>query len=93
YTPFLLGPLKGALGYTLLAIVWALAAGGIVFKIFFVKRFIIVSTLVYLLMGWMIIIAIKPLYIQLTGAGFGLLLLGGILYSVGTIFYIWRKIP
>ncbi|MCY7600975.1 PAQR family membrane homeostasis protein TrhA, partial [Bacillus altitudinis] len=52
YTPFLLGPLKGALGYTLLAIVWALAAGGIVFKIFFVKRFIIVSTLVYLLMGW-----------------------------------------
>ena len=44
-------------------------------------------------MGWMIIIAIKPLYIQLTGAGFGLLLLGGILYSVGTIFYIWRKIP
>lgn len=93
YTPFLLGPLKGALGYTLLAIVWALAAGGIVFKIFFVKRFIIVSTLVYLLMGWMIIIAIKPLYIQLTGAGFGLLLFGGILYSVGTIFYIWRKIP
>ncbi|WGI63514.1 hemolysin III family protein [Escherichia coli] len=93
YTPFLLGPLKGALGYTLLAIVWALAAGGIVFKIFFVKRFIIVSTLVYLLMGWMIIIAIKPLYVQLTGAGFSLLLLGGILYSVGTIFYIWRKIP
>ncbi|MEI4788809.1 hemolysin III family protein [Bacillus sp. FJAT-53060] len=93
YTPFLLGPLKGALGYTLLMIVWALAAGGIVFKIFFVKRFIIVSTIVYLLMGWMIIIAIKPLYMQLTAAGFGLLLLGGILYSIGTIFYIWRKIP
>ncbi|MGE6629695.1 PAQR family membrane homeostasis protein TrhA [Bacillus sp. NPDC077027] len=93
YTPFLLGPLKGTLGYTLLAIVWALAAGGIIFKVFFVKRFIVVSTIVYLLMGWMIIIAIKPLYTQLTGAGFGLLLLGGILYSVGTIFYIWRKVP
>ncbi|MFJ5795907.1 hemolysin III family protein [Bacillus atrophaeus] len=93
YTPFLLGPLKGTLGFTMLIIVWSLALGGIVFKIFFVKRFIIVSTLVYLLMGWLMIIAVKPLYASLTGAGFGLLLLGGILYSIGTIFYIWRKIP
>ncbi|PRS09930.1 hemolysin D [Bacillus atrophaeus] len=93
YTPFLLGPLKGTLGFTMLIIVWSLALGGIVFKIFFVKRFIIVSTLVYLLMGWLMIIAVKPLYVSLTGAGFGLLLLGGILYSLGTIFYIWRKIP
>ncbi|AKL84846.1 hemolysin D [Bacillus atrophaeus] len=93
YTPFLLGPLKGTLGFTMLIIVWSLALGGIVFKIFFVKRFIIVSTLVYLLMGWLMIIAVKPLYASLTGVGFGLLLLGGILYSLGTIFYIWRKIP
>ncbi|KXZ18102.1 hemolysin D [Bacillus nakamurai] len=93
YTPFLLGPLKGTLGSTLLIIVWSLAIGGIVFKIFFVKRFIIFSTLVYLLMGWLIIIAIKPLYASLSGPGFGLLLLGGLLYSAGTIFYIWRKIP
>ncbi|MCC9021521.1 PAQR family membrane homeostasis protein TrhA [Bacillus nakamurai] len=93
YTPFLLGPLKGTLGSTLLIIVWSLAIGGIVFKIFFVKRFIIFSTLVYLLMGWLIIIAIKPLYSSLSGPGFGLLLLGGLLYSAGTIFYIWRKIP
>lgn len=93
YTPFLLGPLKGALGLTLLIIVWSLAVGGIVFKIFFVKRFIIFSTLVYLMMGWLIIVAIKPLYASLSGPGFGLLLLGGLLYSAGTIFYIWRKIP
>ncbi|AAU23841.1 hemolysin III family protein [Bacillus licheniformis] len=93
YTPLLLGPLKGALGYTMLAVVWGLAIGGVVFKIFFVKRFIVVSTLVYLVMGWMAIIAIKPLYTALTGEGFALLLLGGILYSVGTIFYLWRKIP
>ncbi|MED0772195.1 MULTISPECIES: PAQR family membrane homeostasis protein TrhA [Bacillus] len=93
YTPFLLGPLKGALGLTLLIIVWSLALGGIVFKIFFVKRFIIFSTLVYLMMGWLIIVAIKPLYASLSGPGFGLLLLGGLLYSAGTIFYIWRKIP
>jgi len=93
YTPFLLGPLKGALGLTLLIIVWSLAIGGIVFKIFFVKRFIIFSTLVYLMMGWLIIIAIKPLYASLSGPGFGLLLFGGLLYSAGTIFYIWRKVP
>lgn len=93
YTPFLLGPLKGTLGSTLLIIVWSLAIGGIVFKIFFVKRFIIFSTLVYLLMGWLIIVAIKPLYASLSGPGFSLLLLGGLLYSAGTIFYIWRKIP
>ncbi|MCY8978986.1 PAQR family membrane homeostasis protein TrhA [Bacillus halotolerans] len=93
YTPFLLGPLKGTFGFTLLIIVWALALGGIVFKIFFVKRFIILSTLMYLLMGWLMIIAVKPLYASLTGAGFSLLLLGGLLYSAGTIFYIWRKIP
>ncbi|QDP88661.1 PAQR family membrane homeostasis protein TrhA [Bacillus amyloliquefaciens] len=89
YTPFLLGPLKGALGLTLLIIVWSLAIGGIVFKIFFVKRFIIFSTLVYLMMGW----PIKPLYASLSGPGFGLLLFGGLLYSAGTIFYIWRKVP
>lgn len=93
YTPFLLGPLKGTLGFTLLIIVWSLALCGIVFKIFFVKRFIILSTLMYLLMGWLMIIAVKPLYASLTGAGFSLLLLGGLLYSAGTIFYIWRKIP
>ena len=93
YTPFLLGPLKGALGLTLLIIVWSLAIGGIVFKIFFVKRFIIFSTLVYLMMGWLIIVAIKPLYASLSGPGFGLLLFGGLLYSAGTIFYIWRKVP
>ncbi|MDR4435408.1 PAQR family membrane homeostasis protein TrhA [Bacillus tequilensis] len=93
YTPFLLGPLKGTLGFTLLAIVWSLALGGIVFKIFFVKRFILLSTLVYLIMGWLMIIAVKPLYASLSGAGFSLLFLGGILYSVGTIFYIWKKVP
>ncbi|MCY8360874.1 hemolysin III family protein, partial [Bacillus inaquosorum] len=70
-----------------------LALGGIVFKIFFVKRFILLSTLVYLIMGWLMIIAVKPLYATLSGAGFSLLFIGGILYSVGTIFYIWKKIP
>ncbi|KEZ50607.1 MULTISPECIES: PAQR family membrane homeostasis protein TrhA [Metabacillus] len=93
YTPFLLVPLRGALGFTLLGIVWGLAIAGIVLKIFFVKRFIILSTLAYILMGWLIIIAIKPLYAYLSPEGFGLLLAGGLLYTIGAVFYVWRKIP
>ncbi|ALC81343.1 MULTISPECIES: PAQR family membrane homeostasis protein TrhA [Bacillus] len=93
YTPFLLGPLRGDLGLTLLIIVWSLAIGGIIFKCFFVRKFILLSTLIYLLMGWLMIIAVKPLYDSLSGPGFGLLLLGGLLYSFGTIFYVWKRIP
>ncbi|MDF0725734.1 hemolysin III family protein [Cytobacillus sp. S13-E01] len=93
YTPFLLVTLRGSLGWTLFGIIWGLAILGVILKIFFVKRFIILSTLFYILMGWMIIIAIKPLYQSLTTEGFTLLLTGGILYTVGSIFYVWRKIP
>ncbi|PGZ97451.1 hemolysin D [Bacillus pseudomycoides] len=93
YTPFLLVTLRGPLGWTLLAIIWTLAIAGIVFKIFFVRRFIKLSTLFYVIMGWLIIVAIKPLYESLTGHGFSLLLAGGILYSVGAIFFLWEKLP
>ncbi len=93
YTPFLLVSIRGALGWTLFGIIWGLAIGGIVFKFIFVDRFNLISTLFYILMGWMIIIAIKPLYESITGTGFTLLLIGGILYSFGAIFYIWEKLP
>lgn len=93
YTPFLLVTLHGPLGWTLFGIVWGLALVGIVFKAFFVKRFIVLSTLFYLLMGWIIIFAIKPLYESLPFYGMFWLVLGGILYTLGTIFYIWRRIP
>ncbi|MEI2665609.1 PAQR family membrane homeostasis protein TrhA [Rossellomorea sp. LJF3] len=93
YTPFMLVSVRGALGWTLFGIVWGLAIVGIVFKCYFVQRYQVVSTLFYLVMGWLVIIAIKPLYASLTGAGFGLLLTGGIMYSVGAIFYVWNKLP
>ncbi|KUP06492.1 hemolysin D [Bacillus coahuilensis m2-6] len=93
YTPFLLVSIRGALGWTLFGIIWGLAIGGIVFKFIFVDRFNLISTLFYILMGWMIIIAIRPLYESITGTGFTLLLIGGILYSFGAIFYIWEKLP
>lgn len=93
YTPFLLVTLKGPLGWTLLVIIWTLAIVGIIFKVFFVRRFIKLSTLFYIMMGWLIIVAIQPLYENLTSDGFTLLLIGGILYSVGAIFFLWEKLP
>lgn len=92
-TPLMLVTLKGALGWTLFGIIWGLAIAGIAFKCFTINRFRLLSTVFYLLMGWLVIIAIKPLYAQLTGAGFALLLTGGLFYSIGAIFYMWRKLP
>lgn len=93
YTPFVLVTLNGALGWTLFGIIWAMAIAGISFKCLFINRFRILSTLFYVLMGWLIIIAIEPLYTNLSSQGFYWLLSGGILYSVGAVFYIWRNLP
>ncbi|WP_433742722.1 PAQR family membrane homeostasis protein TrhA [Falsibacillus pallidus] len=93
YTPFVLITLKGTLGWVLFGLIWLLAVAGIVFKCLFIDRFQLLSTIFYVLMGWLIIIAIQPLYHNLTPSGFMFLLTGGILYSVGAIFYIWQKIP
>ncbi|MCJ8006605.1 hemolysin III family protein [Lederbergia wuyishanensis] len=93
YTPLVLISLNGALGWTLFGIVWGLAVAGITFKCFLINKFRIISTIFYLAMGWLVIIAIKPLYSSLSGPGFALLLTGGLFYSVGAIFYIWRNLP
>lgn len=93
YTPLALVSLKGPLGWTLFGIIWGLAIAGIAFKCFMVNKFRVLSTVFYLMMGWLIIIAIKPLYTSLSGTGFALLLTGGLFYSVGAIFYIWRNLP
>ncbi len=93
YTPFLLVTLHGPWGWSLLGIVWGLAIGGIVFKIFFIGKYDLVSALLYVLMGWLIIIAIKPLNENLATGGLWWLLGGGISYSVGAVFYMVKKIP
>ncbi|PNR96672.1 hemolysin III family protein [Petrotoga sp. 9PWA.NaAc.5.4] len=93
YTPFTLIILKDKLGWILFSIVWALAAVGIVFKIFFVKKFRILSTFLYIAMGWLVVFAMEPLIANLDPWGIFWLVAGGILYTLGTIFYIWRKIP
>lgn len=93
YTPFLLVTLRGPLGWTLFGIIWGMAAIGSILKIFFVKRFVIVSTLAYIFMGWMIVFAFKPLMERLATPGLIWLVAGGILYTIGSLFYVWRKVP
>lgn len=90
YTPFMLIVVKGWIGWTLLAVVWSLAIGGTIFKCFFVKKYLYVSTLLYVIMGWLIVLAWKPLALNLSTSGLTLLVIGGVVYSLGSIFYIWR---
>lgn len=93
YTPILLTVLRGPLGWSLFGIVWGLAACGVLFKAFFTKQFLVTSTLFYVAMGWLIVFAWKPLMMQLEPGGAWLLISGGLLYTVGAIFYVWRGFP
>ncbi|MFB6468505.1 hemolysin III family protein [Cytobacillus sp. Hz8] len=89
YTPFVLLVIKGALGWTLFGIIWGLAIAGTVFKCFFVKKYLFTSTFLYVVMGWLIVIAWKPLIHNLSSQGLLYLVVGGILYTIGAIFYVW----
>ena len=93
YTPFTLVPLHGVLGWTIFGIVWGLAMLGILLKVFFVGRFKVVSTLCYILMGWLIVLAIKPLVATVAASGIIWLIAGGLFYTFGTVFYLWNKLP
>ncbi|MCE5286731.1 MAG: hemolysin III family protein [Pelosinus sp.] len=93
YTPFALVLLHGTLGWTVFGVIWGLALIGIVFQVFFVKRFKILSTLCYLFMGWFIVVCIKPLANTLPAMGLSWLVIGGLFYTVGAVFYLWKRIP
>jgi len=93
YTPFTLVSLQGVWGKTLFISIWSLAIVGIIFKIFFVNRFKILSTIIYLIMGWLVIIAINPLIRSVPANGIRLLIIGGVIYSTGVIFYLWKNLP
>ena len=93
YTPFLLIAIGGTFGIVMLCIIWSLAILGVVFKILFIHRFEKLSLVLYIAMGWLIIIAIRPLYSFLTFDGFMLLLYGGLFFTFGAIFYAWTRLP
>lgn len=87
YTPFLMMAVKGTIGWIFFGIVWSLAVFGIVFKIFFIHRFKRASLILYLGMGWMGVLLIKPMLENLSTYALTLVAAGGISYTLGTIFY------
>ncbi len=93
YTPVTLVSLRGGWGWTLFGLVWSLALAGIVFKILATGRFAVLSTVVYVLMGWLCIIAVKPMLVLLSPGALALLAAGGVLYTAGTVFYHSRRVP
>ena len=92
YTPFLLGALRGTLGFGLLAFIWSFAFAGIAMKVIFQGRFKAVGMVSYLAMGWVGLLAVQPLYEALGGWPLALVLASGISYSTGTIFFGWKSI-
>jgi len=92
YTPFTLGVLRGTWGWTLFGIVWTLAALGVLFKLWFGSgRFHRLSTAIYVMMGWVIVLAIKPLAQNMDHAGLILLIAGGLSYTGGVVFYVDKR--
>jgi hemolysin III len=92
YTPFALGALRGTWGWSLLIAVWALAALGIVLKATRGFQYAWLSTAVYLAMGWLIVVAIRPLTAHIGLAGLAWLLAGGLAYTLGVIFFAWDRL-
>ena len=92
YTPFTLIVLRSGIGQNLFIFVWAFALGGILLKLIFGDRYPIISTLSYILMGWIGLIAVQPLFAALGFAPIALIIAGGIAYSVGVIFFAWHSL-
>jgi hemolysin III len=93
YTPFTLVNLRGFWGWTLFTLVWSLCVFGILWKLFHVERYQIVSTLLYIAMGWIVLIAIKPLLAAVPLWGIVWLLSGGLFYTVGVLFFALKRVP
>jgi len=93
YTPFTLITLSGTVGWVIFAVSWSMAICGIILKLFFTGRFNLVSTLMYVFMGWIIVFAVKPLLASLPTDGLYWLIAGGLSYTVGAVIYSIKKIP
>lgn len=93
YTPFTLVSLRGPWGWSLFAVVWGLAIAGVVLKLIFATRFALLSTAVYIAMGWLVVVAAVPMMQALTPTTIGWLVAGGVAYTAGTLFYHNRRVP
>lgn len=93
YTPFTIAAIRGGWGWSLFGIVWGLAVIGVVLKLFFTGRFRVLSTAIYIGMGWLALIAIVPMTRALTPTALTWLVVGGVIYTAGTAFYHNHRIP
>ena len=93
YTPFTLVTLRGAWGWTIFGVVWGLAVTGIIFQVTRLRKWPVISLALYVGMGWAVIVATKPLLAAIDPRGLLLLLLGGLSYTAGIVFYVWRRLP
>lgn len=93
YTPFTVNVLGGTLGWVIFGIVWVFGIVGMILKIFFMGKYNILSAIAYVIMGWIVIVAIKTLFANLGFAGAMWLFAGGIFYTVGAVLYLIHKIP
>ena len=93
YTPFMLVSIRGAWGWTVFGVIWGLAVIGIGVTAFVMNSSKRVTAIIYIAMGWLIVIALKPLAAALPAGGLFWLSLGGVCYTAGTLFYMWRRLP
>jgi len=92
YTPFTLVNLRGAWGWTLLGLVWTIALFGIAWKLVHTGRYVVVSTITYIVMGWLVVIAVRPVLRTVPLAGLEWLLAGGLAYTAGVGFFAWSRL-
>jgi hemolysin III len=93
YTPFTLGVLRGGWGWTLFGVIWALAIAGVVFKTMRGVGNVALSNSIYILMGWLIVIAARPMWMLVPMPGLLLLVFGGLAYTAGLAFFLARRMP
>lgn len=93
YTPFTIGVVRGSLGWTLFGVVWALAALGVLAKMTGALRIPVLSTVLYLVIGWIGVVAAKQLYLSLSAAQLAWVIAGGLCYTAGVPFYLWKRQP
>lgn len=93
YTPVTLTAMRGPWGWTIFGIVWGIALLGILLKILFINKLKDVSLILYIAMGWLIVIAVRPLIDSVERISLIYLIAGGLFYTLGTIFYAWKSLP
>lgn len=93
YTPYMLITLRGTIGWVIFGIIWGMAILGIVLNAINMEKFSIFSLICYVIMGWAAVFAIRPLVANLSSLGVSLLVAGGVVYTIGVLFYLMKKVP